>query len=157
MRLSARAVLQMPGRVGGSVGASRLSSDTRRACSCRSLLTYLHSRASESSKRYGGRAVAKNACHTFHVGCSARLLPSSCRACQSPPRRPERKIGSSSEAPCRKDCAEGQLIWCRTHGAVNRGRPLPMVKRSVNSILPRPAFPIGESMGVACAVIFARD
>ena len=102
MRLRARAVSQMAA-LEAELGRRARSSDAYRGCHYRHSSTYLRSRASAHFKRRGARTAEERLPNLFASRASG-LLPSSCRARRSSPRRAEKKKGSSSEAPCRKDC-----------------------------------------------------
>ena len=103
MRLRARAVSQMAA-LEAELGRRARSSDAYRGCHYRHSSTYLRSRASAHFKRRGARTVAEERLLNFFDGARLASLPSSCRARRSSPRRAEKKKGSSSEAPYRKDC-----------------------------------------------------
>ena len=103
MRLRARAVSQMAA-LEAELGRRAQSSDAYRGCHYRHSLTYLRSRASAHFKRRGGAHSSRRTTAKLVWRCASGLLPSSCRARRSPPRRAEKKVGSSSEAQCRKDC-----------------------------------------------------
>ena len=103
MRLRVRAVSQMAA-LEAELGRRARSSDAYRGCHYRHSLTYLRSRASAHFKRRGGAHSSRRTTAKLVWRCASGLLPSSCRARRSLPRRTEKKKGSSSEAQCRKDC-----------------------------------------------------